>query len=297
MARTILVIGTNDFIYKNLENFTKIKKLGFKVSNLTDNFFLKKNSHHLVSKIKKINPIFCIITAGISGGILFNIKNDLKILNYNCKIYQKIFNCLILAKIKNVFFISASCVYPKLINKKISESFFLTGALEETSLNYSISKILGHAYCNTAIKRNLNYICLVPATLYGPHYNNNEINSHVINSLISKFRNNKKIVKVWGDGSAKREFLHINDLLDAIFFIYKMKIKEKILNIGLNKDYSIRELVKFLKNLTKFKGKIVWKKNMPTGVRKKLLDSSKLYNLGWTPKYNLEHGLRSIIKE
>ena len=105
MARTILVIGTNDFIYKNLENFTKIKKLGFKVCNLTDNFFLKKNSHYLVSKIKKIKPTFCIITAGMSGGILFNIKNDLKILNYNCKIYQKMNKIL-------------QCLHPSLLGKK-----------------------------------------------------------------------------------------------------------------------------------------------------------------------------------
>lgn len=268
MHKTVLAIGTNDFIYKNLENFTKIQKLGFRVTNLTDNFILKKSLHYLINKLKKIKPKFCIVTAGMSGGILFNIKNDLKILNFNCKIYQKIFNCLIQAKIKNVFFISASCIYPKLINQKISEDFFLKGALEETSLNYSISKILGHMYCNSAIKKNLNYICLVPATLYGPHYNNNEINSHVINSLINKFLNNKKIVKVWGDGSSRREFLHIYDLLDAIFFIFKMKIKEKILNIGLNEDHSIRELVKYLKHYSKFKGKIVWKKNMPAGIDK-----------------------------
>lgn len=292
---SILLLGTNNFIYKNLKNFIKKQNLKYSVVNLKDNFFLKNEKEKVLKKLKNVKPKFCIVTSGLSGGILFNISHGFKILNYNVKIYHKIFNYLILSKVNNVFFISASCVYPKFNFKSINENLFLKGSLEETSFNYSVSKILGHAYCVSAIKKNLNYTCLVPATLYGPYIDSSRKNSHVINSLVEKFKNKKKI-EIWGKKSTRREFIYIYDFLDAIFFINKRKIKEKIINIGVNKDYSIQQLVLILKNLTKYKGKILWKKYMPTGVKKKLLDSNKLFKFGWRPNYSLEEGLASMIK-
>ena len=174
----------------------------------------------------------------------------------------------------------------------------LTSKLEETNEGYALAKILTLKYCSYLNKKfSKNFISLQPANLYGERDNFDLNSSHVIPALIRKFHeakiNNEKNVVVWGDGSSEREFLHVDDLANAIYFCLKNKIKHTYLNVG-GEDYiSILKLSRIIKKITKFKGKIIFDKSYPNGVKKRNLDSSRIYKLGWKPKINLEKGLRT----
>jgi GDP-L-fucose synthase len=281
-----LLIGDSIFFKKNISKILKKKKIKF--YNICDSEILKKE---IYLKINKINPDLIFIVSGLSGGIQFNINNGEQIYNYNSKIYIHLY--LILNKIncKNIFFHSSSCVYPS--NKKILKAnYYGQKPLEKTSICYSLSKLL---FYNLTKNINNKFICnLVPATLYGNHYKKKVTEMHVLNAIIYKISLKSKLVKLFGSGKPMREFLHIDDYIDAILFLYKNKIRKKIINIGCQKDISISDLVDIIVKIKKFRGKILWDKSKSDGSMKKLLDSSYIFKLGWRPKISLKKGILSL---
>ena len=290
MVNSILLLGSNTLFLNSFKDYVITEKKKIKLFNIKDYEIISSNQKKIIGEINRLKPTLIFVCGGLSGGIIYNLKNYYKILNYNTELYQKIFNILKIAKTKKILFLSASCVYPK-DKKKLKETDFLTGSLEITSINYSVTKILGHCFADSI---NKNVSIIIPATIFGKYSVKDIKNSHVINSFIEKFNSRKKIIELWGSGRPKREFIYIKDLISAILFICEKKINDKIINIGVQKDLSIKQLANTVAKVYNFKGKIKWNKNKPDGAMKKLLDSSKIYSYGWKPKYSLEKALREI---
>ena len=290
--KKILLITDSNFVSKNFQDYIKINDIKKKI--------IVRSSHSISKTIlKKINKkelSFCIVSFGLSGGIQYNIKNGSKILEKNVEGYLKVLNFLKKEKIKNVYFISASCVYPKNL-RILREKDFGSSNFEKTSLHYAVSKMIGTYFClNVNRKSNYNWKSIVPATLYGKYYPANKNDGHVINAFFEKFKKPKKNLVLWGSGNVKREFLHIMDFIDAIFFIKQKKLGNEIINVGTGKDISIKKLAGIFSKIKNFKGRIIWDKTKADGVKKKLLDSKYIFSKGWRPKVDLKEGIKQLIK-
>ena len=275
-----------------------LKKKNFHLVNCKRSM-LDLTSQQSVERFFKIHrPQIVINAAGKVGGILDNSKFQSDYLYINSIIGLNLIHSSHKYKVKKLINLGSACIYPKFVKTPIKEEYLLTSKLEETNEGYALAKILTLKYCSYLNKKfSKNFISLQPANLYGERDNFDLNSSHVIPALIRKFHeakiNNEKNVVVWGDGSSEREFLHVDDLANAIYFCLKNKIKHTYLNVG-GKDYiSILKLSRIIKKITKFKGKIIFDKSYPNGVKKRNLDSSRIYKLGWKPKINLEKGLRT----
>jgi len=259
-------------------------------------------------------PTIVIIAAAKVGGILANSKYPTQFLLDNLKIQNNLIENAWQAGTKRLLFLGSSCIYPKFAEQPINEESLLTGQLEETNQWYAISKISGIKLCDALRKQyNFDAISLMPTNLYGPGDNYHPENSHVMASLIRKFceayKNSIPSVKCWGTGNPLREFLHVDDLGDAVVFALenwdpnsKNAPKDKnnnpltILNVGSGKDISIRELANKISSLIKYNGKIIWDKNQPDGTPRKLLNIQKIRNLGWEPRISLKEGIKATIE-
>jgi GDP-L-fucose synthase len=275
-----------------------LKKKNFHLVNCKRSM-LDLTSQQSVERFFKIHrPQIVINAAGKVGGILDNSKFQSDYLYINSIIGLNLIHSSHKYKVKKLINLGSACIYPKFVKTPIKEEYLLTSKLEETNEGYALAKILTLKYCSYLNKKfSKNFISLQPANLYGERDNFDLNSSHVIPALIRKFHeakiNNEKNVVVWGDGSSEREFLHVDDLANAIYFCLKNKIKHTYLNVG-GEDYiSILKLSRIIKKITKFKGKIIFDKSYPNGVKKRNLDSSRIYKLGWKPKINLEKGLRT----
>ena len=283
--------------YKNLLFLDK-KKLDLLNIKKVDQFF------------SKTKPEFLVICAAKVGGILENKNYQLKFLLDNLNIQN---NLLISAKkynIKRIIFLGSSCIYPKVSKIPIREKYLMSGKLEKTNEAYALAKIVGIKHCEILFEQfNRDVICLMPTNVYGVNDNFDINSSHVIPGLISKFINAKRRhtdVLVWGSGKAIREFLHVDDLANAIFTMLKIN-KTKlnriynnqmpIFNVGSNESISIKDLAFLIKKLIKFKGNIIFDKDYPDGTLNKNLDSRKLRQTNWLPKIKLRVGLNKVIKE
>ena len=288
--KKILLISDSNFFNKNFKLYIKENNLNYKLLII---------NHHKIKKynLKNTRIYFTVVNLGLSGGIKFNIDNGCKILSNNTEIYLKTLSFLKKKKIRDLFFISASCVYPKNLYF-LKESDFGTGEIENTSYHYAASKIIGSLYCNSVSnKNNYKWQSIIPATLYGKYNINDKNNSHVINSFFEKFKKKKGIIKLWGSGKPRREFLHIQDLIDALFFIKKKKINREIINIGYGSDMSIKELANIFLNISDFKGKILWDKSKPDGATRKMLDSTYIFSKGWRPKKNIFKSIHELMNK
>ena len=269
--------------------------------DLTDekkvDFFFKKNK-----------PKYLIICAAKVGGILKNKNYPLEFLLDNFLIEK---NLLMVAKkynIKRTIFLGSSCIYPKKSKTPIKESYLMSGKLEKTNESYALAKIMGIRLSEILYEKyKKDIICLMPTNLYGKNDNFDISSSHVIPGLISKFLNAKKKklnVEVWGSGRPSREFLHVDDLANAIFTILKVdkkkinkifKGKLPIINIGSGDSITIKRLTLLIKKITNYQGKILFNKNYPDGTMNKDLDSTLIKKLKWKAKIKLAVGLREII--
>ncbi len=257
---------------------------------------------------KKKRPEFVIMCAAKVGGILENKNYQLDFLLENTEIQN---NILLLAKkfkVKRVVFLGSSCIYPKNSKIPIKEDYIMTGKLEKTNEAYAMSKLYGIKLSSILYEElDQDIICLMPTNLYGIKDNFDIKSSHVIPGLITKFLNakkNKTNVKVWGTGKAIREFMYVDDLANAIFktlitprsnIIKIFQKKLPVINVGTGEYVSILQLVKKIKKIVKFKGKILFDKNYPDGTLIKNLDSSKIRKLKWRPKIKLNTGLKKVV--
>lgn len=244
----------------------------------------------------------CIIdAAAIVGGIWANNEYRYKFLMDNMLIQNNLINASIKNEIKNFIFLGSSCIYPKLSAQPMKEEYLLSGPLEETNQWYAIAKISGVKLID-AVRRQFgyNYVSLMPTNLYGPNDNYDLKTSHVLPALIRKIHEAKlknDDVELWGTGKSLREFLHVDDLAEAVSLIINSKAKEYLYNIGSGIEISIDSLAKLIKDKIGFTGNIIYNSNFPDGTPRKLLDSSKINKLGWKPKISLENGIKITYED
>lgn len=247
---------------------------------------------------------FIFLCAGKVGGIIGNKTNPASYLHENLLIQDNVFEMANKYDIENIIFYGSSCTYPKVCQQPMKEEYWLTGAIEETSMGYAAAKIAGIIGCksyNTQYNTN-RFICVVPNSIYGANDNFDLENSHVFSALIRKIdtakKENQDSITLWGSGNPRREFIFSEDVADAS--IYLMQNAEKLenshYNLGSGADYSIKELAENIAKVVGYSGKIEWDIEKPDGTMKKLLDSSRFLSLGWSPKVKFEDGLAITYK-
>lgn len=246
-------------------------------------------------------PEYIFLAAAKVGGILANNDFGGDFIYDNLAIETNIIKCAQLYEAKKLLFLGSSCIYPRECPQPIKEEYFLSGYLEETNKPYAVAKIAGIIMCQAFNKQyGTNFISVMPTNLYGPNDNFDFESSHVMPALIRKFHegkiNHSSSVTVWGTGTPKREFLYVNDLADACLFLMNNYSDSEIVNIGVGEDVTIRELAEKIKKIVGFEGEIVFDATRPDGTPRKLLDVSRLNNLGWKAKISLDEGIQKAYK-
>ena len=258
---------------------------------------LDLTNQKLVEKWFKINkPDIVINAAGKVGGILDNATYQSDYLYINAMIGLNLINASLKNKVKQFINLGSACIYPKNVSQPIKENSLLSSQLEKSNEGYAIAKITCLKYCQyLKEKYNKNYISVQPTNLYGVGDNFDLKSSHVLPALVKKFTlaKEKKLdsVEIWGSGNQKREFLNVVDLASAILFLLNKRIKYNYLNIGSGVQISIKELAMTIKKIVGYKGKIFFNKDYPDGVKKRIVDSKLINNLGWKAKIKLKEGL------
>ncbi|CAH9071609.1 unnamed protein product [Cuscuta epithymum] len=246
-------------------------------------------------------PDYVILAAAKVGGIHANNTYPADFIAINIQIQTNVIISAYNHGAKKLIFLGSSCIYPKFAPQPIPEDALLTGPLESTNESYAIAKIAGIKMCQAyRIQYNFDAISAMPTNLYGPNDNFHPENSHVLPALLRRFheaktRNDEKVV-VWGSGSPLREFLHVDDLADGIVFLLENYSGLEHVNVGSEKEVSIKELAELVKEVVGFKGEIFWDSSKPDGTPRKLMDSSKLARMGWIPKISLRDGLTDTYK-
>lgn len=255
--------------------------------NIIEHFFKKNKPDHIFFMDVK------------SGGIIANSTYPAEFIHDNLQAEINVIHLAYKTKVKKLLFMASSCVYPKKCPQPMKEEHLLTGPLEPTSEAFAIAKIVGIKMCQYYNRQyKTRFISVIPATIYGVGDNFNPETSHVIPALIRKFHEAKyrgaPNVVIWGSGRPRREFLHVDDMADAIIFLMDNPGTPEIINVGIGADVSIRELAGLLKEITGFKGRLKFDTRYPDGAYRKLLDVRRLKLLGWTAKVNLGKGLKGL---
>lgn len=251
---------------------------------------------------KNENPDFVFLAAAKVGGIVANNTYRADFIHQNLQIQNNIIHSSYENKVKKLMFLGSSCIYPKLAEQPLKEDYLLTGLLESTNEPYAIAKIAGikmiEAYRD---QYGCDFISVMPTNLYGPNDNYDPQNSHVLPALLRKFHEAKvkglTSVNIWGSGSPKREFLHVNDLAEACVFLMDNYSEKAFLNIGTGVDLSIKELALMIKEIVGFEGSLAFDASKPNGTPRKLMDVSRLHNLGWKHEIELRKGIEMVYQE
>ena len=246
-------------------------------------------------------PEFVFLAAAKVGGIVANNTYRADFLYENLMIQNNVIHEAYKNKVEKLLFLGSSCIYPKLAPQPLKEEYLLTGLLEPTNEPYAIAKIAGIKMCDAYRSQyGCNFISVMPTNLYGPNDNYDLQNSHVLPAMIRKFHEaklNGTSVELWGTGSPKREFLHADDMAEACVFLMENYNEPGLVNIGTGEDLSIKELAEMIQKITKFEGEIIWDHTKPDGTPRKLMDVSKLHQLGWKHKIALEEGITKVYHE
>lgn len=288
------------------ERFTNIVTKSFEQLDL-------RNQQAVNDFFETEKPEYVIIAAAKVGGILANNTYRAEFLYDNLMIQSNIIHASYKHGVKKLIFLGSSCIYPRDCPQPIKEEYLLTGLLEPTNEPYAIAKIAGIKLCENYYRQyGCNFYSVMPTNLYGPNDNYDPETSHVLPALIRKFHEAKLrttnqepgTVIVWGSGTPRREFMYVDDLSDAIYFLIKKIDAKDIyelgithLNIGTGKDVTIKELAELIKHVTGFNGEVRFDNSKPDGTPKKLLDVSRLYHLGWNYKTELKDGLEKTYKQ
>ena len=287
-------------------------------SGLPETMLLTKNRTELdLSDQSQVNNFFgqhkireVYLAAAKVGGIRANDQYSADFIGQNLIIQTNVISAALRNNVKKLLFLGSSCIYPKETINPIPEKSLLTGPLEPTNEAYAIAKISGIKFCEAINKQygaseGFDYRSLMPTNLYGPNDNYDPLNSHVIPGLIRRFhqakKQNKKTVKVWGSGSPKREFLHVDDLADACVFFNsldksvvcgRLERNVRLVNIGSGKEISIKDLAYLIKAIVGYSGEIEFDTSQPDGTLRKLMCNKAITDLGWRPKIQLKNGLQ-----
>lgn len=279
--------------YKNLLTCTH-KELDLTRQNATEKFF---KTHH---------PEYVVMAAAKVGGILANDTYPADFIYQNLSIQTNIIQAAHQSGVQRLIFLGSSCIYPRKCPQPMKESHLLTGPLEATNEPYAVAKIAGIKMCQSYNRQyDTRFLAVMPTNLYGPNDNYDLETSHAMAALIRKFHeakvNGRETVEIWGTGTPRREFLHANDLAEAVFFIMGLpdeafdglvfNFEAPLVNVGVGQDISIGELGDLVKAIVGFSGEIVFDKSKPDGTFQKLLDVSRLASLGWNAQLSLKDGI------
>lgn len=247
-------------------------------------------------------PDYVFLAAAKVGGIVANNTYRADFIYENMMIQSNVIHQAYLNGVKKLLFLGSSCIYPKLAPQPLKEEYLLTGMLEPTNEPYAIAKIAGIKMCDAYREQyGCNFISVMPTNLFGPNDNYDLNNSHVLPALLRKFitakNNGEATVTIWGTGSPLREFLHADDLADACLFLMETHNDSGLVNIGVGEDISILDLAKMVKQIVGFEGDVLTDTTKPDGTPRKLMDVSKLTNLGWKATISLEEGIKKVYEE
>ena len=251
---------------------------------------------------EKEKPDYVFLAAAKVGGIGANTAQIADFLYENMMIEMNVINASFRNGVKKLEFLGSSCIYPKYAPQPMKEDCLLTSSLEPTNEGYALAKISGLKYCEYLNRQyGTKYISVMPTNLYGPNDNYHPEHSHVLPALIRRFHEaktqNLSSVTCWGDGTPLREFMYVEDMADACVFLMNNYEGNETVNIGTGKELSIKDLTKMVAQVVGYKGNIKWDVNRPNGTPRKLLDVSKLNNLGWRYKTELEDGIRMSYRD
>jgi GDP-L-fucose synthase len=255
-----------------------------------------RNQEEVTNFFNQERPEIVIDAAAKVGGILANNDFPYQFLMENMQIQNNLIDGALKAGVEKFIFLGSSCIYPKFAPQPLKEEYLLTDSLEPTNEWYAIAKITGVKACQ-AIRNQFqkDYISLMPTNLYGTHDNFDLKSSHVLPAMLRKFHeaknNNNSDVILWGSGTPMREFLFVDDMADAVVYALENNLPEYLYNIGTGKDITIKELAETIQQVVGHVGKIVWDRSKPDGTPRKLMDISKMHNLGWKHKIDLKQGI------
>ncbi len=260
-----------------------------------------RNQSSVAQFFEQEKPDYVFLAAAKVGGIHANNTYRAEFLYDNLMIESNIIHQAYVHQIKKLLFLGSSCIYPKMAAQPIHEDSLLTGPLEYTNEPYAIAKIAGIKLCETYRDQyGVDFISAMPTNLYGPNDNYDLNNSHVLPALLRKFHtaktNESATVEVWGSGSPLREFLHVDDLAQACCFLMENYSDGQTINVGFGEDITIKELALTIQSIVGFEGDLVFDSSKPDGTPRKLMDSSRIQNLGWTAKISLEDGIRKVYQ-
>jgi GDP-L-fucose synthase len=250
---------------------------------------------------KEEKPEYVILAAAKVGGIQANNTYSAEFLYDNLMIESNVIEAAYQNDVNKLLFLGSSCIYPKFADQPMKEDYLLSGKLESTNEGYAVSKITGLKLCEHYNKQyGTNFISAMPTNLYGPNDNFDLETSHVLPALIRKFHeakvNDEDEVVIWGTGKPRREFLHVDDLADALLFLMNNYNGDQFVNVGVGKDISILELAELIKDIVGFEGEIVNDTSKPDGTPRKLLDVSRLSEIGWEANIGLREGIKNTYK-
>jgi len=281
----------------------KLKKEGFtNIVYRTSKELDLRNQQAVIDFFSAENPDYVVLAAAKVGGIHANNVYRADFIYENLMIEANVIHQCYVNKVKKLLFLGSSCIYPKFAPQPLKEDSLLTGVLEETNEPYAIAKIAGIKLCESyRLQYGCDFISAMPTNLYGPNDNYDLNNSHVLPALIRKFHTAKKEslpnVEIWGTGTPKREFLHVDDLADACYYLLENYSGLELVNIGCGSDLSIRELAELVKEIVGYKGELTFNTSKPDGTPRKLMDVQKLEKIGWKATIGLKEGITRVYKE
>ena len=297
----IYIAGHRGMVRSGLER--KFRKEGFSnIVTRTSNELDLRNQQSVINFFEKEKPAYVILAAAKVGGIYANNTYRAEFIYDNLMIAANIIHAAYLNNVTKLLFLGSSCIYPKMAQQPLKEEYLLSGYLESTNQPYAIAKIAGIELCDSYRDQyGCNFISAMPTNLYGTNDNYHPENSHVLPALIRRIalakKNNDPTITVWGTGTPRREFLHVDDLADACFFLLQNYDEKGLVNIGCGKDVSIIELAELIVAETGYKGQLVFDTTKPDGTPRKLMDVKKIAYLGWSYKISLKEGVKKTIAE
>ncbi|MFM1774886.1 MAG: hypothetical protein RJA53_496 [Bacteroidota bacterium] len=297
----IYIAGHRGMVGSGLER--KLRKEGYNnIVTRTSAELDLRNQHAVNEFFEKEKPAYVILAAAKVGGIHANNTYRAEFIYDNLMIEANIIHAAYLNKVTKLLFLGSSCIYPKMAPQPLKEEYLLSGYLESTNQPYAIAKIAGIEMCESyRVQYGCNFISAMPTNLYGTNDNYHPENSHVLPALIRRIvlakKNNQPSVTIWGTGTPRREFLHVDDLADACYFLLQNYNEQRLVNIGCGTDISIKELAELVASEVSYNGSLDFDETKPDGTPRKLMDTTKINKLGWKANISLKEGIMRTINE
>lgn len=301
LTAKIYIAGHRGMVGSGLER--KLRKEGYNnIVTRTSSELDLRNQQDVNDFFEKEKPEYVILAAAKVGGIHANNTYRAEFIYDNLMIEANIIHASYLNKVTKLLFLGSSCIYPKMAPQPLKEEYLLSGYLEPTNQPYAIAKIAGIEMCDSyRAQYGCNFISAMPTNLYGTNDNYHPENSHVLPALIRRIclakKKNDPSVTIWGTGKPRREFLHVDDLADACYFLLQNYNEKGLVNIGCGKDVSIKELAELIAAEAGYEGQLIFDTSKPDGTPRKLMDTSLLSKLQWFSKINLKEGVKKTILE